>query len=32
MKIEKVFTFHSLCRGWSDVEIILIICFKEQVE
>ena len=32
MKIEKVFTFHSLCSGWSDVKILLIICFKEQVE
>ena len=32
MKIEKVFTFHNLCRGWSDVKILLIIFFKELLE
>ena len=32
MKIGKVFTFHNLCRGWSDVKILLIIFFKELLE
>ena len=32
MKIGKVFTFHSLYRGWSVVKILLIIFLKELLE